>query len=257
MAAPAPWRALIVHGAGSTGATAAALMQPLLESSSRRPWTPTVLEDRTGQVEMVTDQVARWLRSTADTPGGRVVAGISLGAHAAILGTGRVAIAAQPTCVIAALPAWLGPPDATAELTQRAATEIADIGIRRTMARIRSQANIDRNWVVAAIQRDWTCYTDEALSRSLAVAALGRAPDATDLEQVGVPVLLLGIEDDPLHPRDVLDSWARHLHDGRVAIVDPHTHSGFASPAAVGVLAGMLSDPGCGEQMTVCSAPTL
>lgn len=238
----APWRVLVVHGAGSTGATAQALLQPLWQEALPDPWTVTAVEDRTGDVEEVAEHVAVWLRGTAGAHSRRIVAGISLGAHAAILGAMRAGDSEPPSCIVAAMPAWLGPADGTARLTQRAGSEIAEKGISQTIERIRREAPIDREWVIRALEEDWSRYTDDSLSASLATAARGRAPEPSELRQLDFPVLLLGIDDDPLHPRAVSESWLRHLDQGRLATIDPHTHRGFASPAAITALASIVSE---------------
>lgn len=235
-----PWRILLVHGAGSTATTAQALFEPLLAASIRGSWWVESLEDRTGDVEQVARQVSEWLALSHDTTARRMIAGISLGAHAAILGCALPGSRTSADCVIAALPAWMGAPDETAALTEAAGLDIAANGIPRTLDRIAAEAPQDRAWVVQALARDWPVYTEPGLADALRTAACGGAPAESDLRTCARPVLILAIDDDPLHPAAVARTWARHLPDATVARISPDSDTGFASPEAVTALASMV-----------------
>lgn len=238
---PESWRILVLHGAGSTARTARALLDPLWEASLPGAVEVTAPEDRTGDVETIAEEAGRWLIDSARTPGPRLIAGISLGAHAAMLSLARTPADVHPTVAVAALPAWSGDPDDTAALTALAGREVASHGITATLRRIRSQAQPHQEWIVEALDRDWPAYTEQSLPAVLSQAARSRAPDDRDLAIIAIPVLLLGMADDRLHPDTVVREWAGALPQARALVIEPGQGAGFADPEAVTALRALIA----------------
>jgi len=228
----ADWQILIAHGAGSTAATARSLLAPLLESVAGPGSTWSAIDDRSGDVDQVTGRIRDWLARTSPTLGPRVVCGISLGAHAAVLSSRQAEAPLSPLTpqgYVLALPAWIGDPDAVASATANTGQAIDSNGLSRTLAEIDAGTPDDRRWLVDILRRDWSHYCEHQLSRALLAAAGSAAPTHADLASIAAPTLVIGATEDPLHPLSVARSWACAIRDSNLAEIDFPTTPGFVS----------------------------
>ncbi len=226
------WQILIAHGAGSTAATARSLLAPLLEPVAGPGSTWSAVDDRSGDVDQVAERIRDWLARTSPTLGYRVVCGISLGAHAAVLSSRRTEAPLSPHApqgYVLALPAWIGEPDAVASATANTGQAIESNGLSRTLADIDARTPVDRRWLVDILRRDWSHYCDRQLSRALRAAAGSTAPTHDELASVSAPTLVIGATEDPLHPISTARSWACAIGDSILAEIDFPTTPGFVS----------------------------
>jgi len=226
------WQILIAHGAGSTAATARSLLAPLLESVAGPGSTWSAMDDRSGDVDQVAGRIRDWLARTSPTLGHRVVCGISLGAHAAVLSSRQAEAplsSPAPQGYVLALPAWIGNPDAVASATAQTGQAIDANGLSRTLADIDAGTPDDRRWLVDILRRDWSHYREHELSCALLAAAGSAAPTHDDLASVTAPTLVIGATEDPLHPLSAARSWACAIGDSILAEIDFPTTPGFVS----------------------------
>jgi len=194
---------VIVHGAGSTGAAARALLGAL-------PATVCV-EDRSGEIEHIVDRLHETLLAHPDCT---EVVGISLGAHA-VARWAATRTRALPRIRLV-LPAWLGPPGTASTATLLAAHSIASEGIVATLLRLRSDgAHPD---IAALLDRAWIEYADDELARCLHAASTGMGPTAEQLAAIRGPVSVLGWMGDAFHPASVAWDWASHLRWPTIAL---------------------------------------
>lgn len=235
-AARRPWHVLVSHGAGSTLETAELLFGPYLEAIAPGEIMWEGIDDRTGDVEAVAERIGRWLSQPPSTAVSRLVCGISLGAHAALIAIGReTRPTAAPDGCIAALPAWTGEPDGTAAHTAETGRRIAVDGWPRLLHDISEESPQTHRWLIDALRHDWSHYTRSQLAASLHAAAGGCAPNLEDLGSVTVPTLVIGARDDQLHPIEIARSWADALPDGRLVEIDFLEIEGFVSSDTLAV----------------------
>ena len=230
------WQILIAHGAGSTAATAQSLLVPLLGPVAGPGSTWSVLEDRSGDVRQVAGHIRDWLGRTSPSLGHRVICGISLGAHAAILASGQSEESACPPAAqgyVVALPAWSGDPDAIAWATANTGQRIAANGISPTLADIEAGTPSDRRWLVDILRRDWSHYCDDQLASALLAAASSAAPTLDDLASIAAPTLVIGATEDPLHPLSTARSWANAIRDSILAEIDFPKTPGFINDSTL------------------------
>ena len=241
-------RAVVLHGAGSTGTTAQVLLGPLLKAAGLSPRSSEYWEDRSGDVKTVSGRVSEWLRATALDDQTRILCGISLGAHALVLALASTPRPFWPDAALVALPAWTGAPDATARLTAAAAEEIAADGADAALARIRALDDPLRTWVVVSLERDWTRYPVGELVEALDRASMGCGPTLDEIRTVDLPVVVLSLPGDPFHPEQVASEWARLLPAAALVSLDPHSlamRGDFADPRAVRHLIRIREDLTC------------
>ena len=194
---------VLVHGAGSTGGAAAALLGAGADA--------VLIEDRSGDVDAVIASVEATL---ANHPGCTSLVGVSLGAHA-------VARWASTTHrplprIVCVLPAWTGPPGPTAGATAIAAQQIAADGAAAVLNRLTAEGRYPD--VVQLLRVAWRDYSDDALSAVLTRASTGRGPTPAELASIPVPVAVVGWRGDALHPAAVAHEWARHLRWPTIAL---------------------------------------
>jgi pimeloyl-ACP methyl ester carboxylesterase len=188
--------AVLAHGAGSSAGFLARAFPAGRLGVSRCVYVP----DHSGSVERVRDLLA----AAAEAAGAPViVGGVSLGGHAAAL------LAASPDlppgvvgCVVC-LPAWTGKPDAVAAMTGAAAGAVASLGIAGVLAELDPD-----DWVTAELRAAWQTRSDSDLARELVTAAEQPAPHSRQLRQIRVPVGIVAMASDPLHPASVAVRWA-------------------------------------------------
>lgn len=209
---------VLVHGAGSTGDAAAALLGPILAGTE-----VVRVEDRTGDVDVVAQALAGTVASLREC---RHVIGVSLGAHAVAHWASRASAggprgAAIPQlCFV--LPAWLGAPDSTAGATAQSADDVARSGIAATLARLRREfpsmddhEDID---IVGLVDLAWSQYDDSTLAATLRQASTTPGPTVQQLARITSPTSVVGWEGDLLHPASVSRRWSAALPRCRVGL---------------------------------------
>ncbi|WP_064742843.1 alpha/beta fold hydrolase [Pseudonocardia spinosispora] len=161
-----------------------------------------------------------------------VVGGVSLGAQVAARWAAARSSRGDRTVVglLLALPAWTGPPsDAPAALAASlTASAVRRDGLAATVAATRAQTP---DWLGAELARAWSGH-GSGLADSLDAAAASPGPDAADLTALRVPVGLVGMTDDPIHPLSVAEDWLTHLP--RAALVTMPLRELGADPANLG-----------------------
>lgn len=213
--------AVIAHGSGSsTDFVRRALGQALDEAG----FELVALDERSGDVSVV----LAGLRTAVKSTSAALVGGVSLGAHAAAL---LAAERADLAGVLLLLPAWTGPPDAVARLSDLAAHEIEQQGLAAAVARVAGQG-----WVGVELAAAWPGYGQAALVQALRATARSPGPDTATLAAVHTPVGLVGLRDDPFHPLDVARRWAGLIPRSALEEVDadaPGADRGVLGRAAV------------------------
>lgn len=188
--------AVIVHGAGSTGAAARVLLGA--------PRSSVCVEDRTGDIERV---IAALDDALLAHPNCTALVGVSLGAHAVARWAATTSRAIPRICLV--LPAWMGAPGASSTATMGAAQAIAAEGIPTTLRRLREDgAHPD---VVDLLALAWGEYSDDELARCLLAASTGRGPTSDELARLVRPVAVVGWSKDAFHPESVARDWSSHL----------------------------------------------
>lgn len=136
-----------------------------------------------------------------------LVGGISLGAHLA----SAWAVRNPDRCagLLAALPAWTGPPmGAPASVAATASAELVE---RHGLTSALELATRDASpWLAAELTRAWRRH-GTALAAGLRAAARHPAPELDDLRTLAVPVGIAACSDDPVHPAAVATAWATAL----------------------------------------------
>lgn len=206
-------RAIVCHGAGSSAAAARLLVPP----DSLGAQEVAYPEDRTGDVEEVMRVLDAWDRGL-DEGTERVVAGISLGAHAAARWAARRPRGrGERLTLVLALPAWTGPPGPAADATRASARQVRQLGIAGVLDSLAASDQGERAPILDLLALAWSSYDEDELARALERAAVGWGPTAADLRSLACPASVATWEADPFHPRDVGRAWAQALPRGREA----------------------------------------
>ncbi|MGN6333683.1 MAG: alpha/beta fold hydrolase [Motilibacteraceae bacterium] len=195
-----PGTAMLLHGSGSTGEFAERALGPALRAEG---WEVRALEDRSGDVETLERAIGR---AAAHGDGPLLLAGISLGAHAAVRWAAHGPEPTRLVGLLLGLPAWTGAPADVAALSALAADDVERDGMDQVLARLR-----DQGWVGAELARAWPGYGQERLVRALRATAAAPGPTPEQLAAVPVPVGLVAVADDPFHPVRVAQEWQRLL----------------------------------------------
>ncbi|MGQ0479540.1 MAG: alpha/beta hydrolase [Pseudonocardia sp.] len=136
-----------------------------------------------------------------------LVGGVSLGAHvAARWAADRAARGLPgPAGLLLAMPAWTGRPDgAPAAVAARStARALRRDGVAATAADARAGTP---RWLGDELTRAWSRHGN-GLADSMAAAAAESGPTAADLARLRVPVGIVGLTDDPVHPVEVASAW--------------------------------------------------
>jgi pimeloyl-ACP methyl ester carboxylesterase len=205
--------ALLAHGAGSCPDTVRRLLGPAVPEG-----VDTVAVDARGGVD---DLVAR----LADAAAARdvvLVAGVSLGAHAAALWAAR---GGRTAGLLLAMPAWTGPPGDVAALTAASAADVLARGRAAVLADLERTAPDD--WVVAELRRGWATYDDDAeLADVLRAAASSPGPTLQELALLDVPTAVVALAGDPVHPERVARAWAGAIPGAGLAVLDRRAPDG-------------------------------
>lgn len=136
-----------------------------------------------------------------------VVGGVSVGAHVAVQwATERLpALGARLRGVLLAMPAWTDEP-ADAPAASAALTSAADIrrhGLAATLNAVRTDSP---QWLGDELARAWGAY-GPGLADDLDAAGRHPGPGTAVLRRLEVPVGLVALTDDPLHPLTVAQRW--------------------------------------------------
>lgn len=199
---------VVVHGAGSTGAAAVALLGSSLLGADE---DTVLIEDRTGDVEQV---IAALDDTMARQPHCTSIVGVSLGAHA-VARWASGAGGSVPT-LVCVLPAWIGEPSQSAQVTAAAGRGIAAAGIDASLQALAHEGSHPD--IVDLLRISWPVYSDESLAASLARASRGRGPTESELAAIRGPVAVVGWGQDAFHPDAVAREWARHLPRSVIAL---------------------------------------
>jgi pimeloyl-ACP methyl ester carboxylesterase len=142
------------------------------------------------------------LDAVASDRGPVLAGGISFGAHLAA----EWACAHPSRCagLLLAMPAWTGAPgDCPAAVAARySAAAVVRDGLDATLA----AADVSP-WLAAELDRAWRRH-GPGLADSLLAAAERPAPLPAQLAGLDVPVGIVAVRDDPLHPATVAAQWA-------------------------------------------------
>lgn len=155
----------------------------------------------------VVTEYTRVLDAAAHADGPIVVGGISLGAH---LGTAWASRNPERCAgVLAALPAWNGPP--TSAPAALAATASADLVAHRGVdeALALSTRGV-APWLADELRRAWRRHGG-GLEAALRAAARHPAPELPELRALPAAVGIAACADDPVHPAEVARQWAAAL----------------------------------------------
>lgn len=132
------------------------------------------------------------------------VGGVSLGA--AVAAAWALERPDDAVAVLAALPAWTGPPDgAPASLSARqTAAALRRDGLAATTEAMRSSSP---PWLADELARSWRRQWP-GLPDALEEAAGYVAPTAAEMGDLRTPLAVVGASDDPIHPPEVARQWA-------------------------------------------------
>lgn len=238
--------ALIAHGAGSSaefvqrafGAPLRAAGWRLASYDLRGHGASTPVTD---EAALGLDRHVQDLLAVAARTGATLLGGVSMGAHAAALATLDPAAPPELAGLLLALPAWTGAPDVVAAANALQAAELRAVGIAPVLERIRRD---HPGWVADELAAAWPGH--DAASFAAVLSALARSPGPTEQElaRIEVPVGVVALEDDPMHPARVAERWNRVLPRSgleRVAFDAPAGDRTVLGRAALGAYRAALS----------------
>jgi pimeloyl-ACP methyl ester carboxylesterase len=167
------------------------------------------------------DHVADLLAVAART-GATLLGGVSMGAHAAVSAALQPAAPRGLEGLLVALPAWTGAPDVVAAANAVQAAELRAVGVDAVLDRVCTD---HPGWVADELATSWTHHDPAAFAAVLSALAASPGPTTAQLGRLQVPVGLVALDDDPMHPSAVADEWARLIPHAAVA------HVAFSAPA--------------------------
>lgn len=131
------------------------------------------------------------------------VGGVSIGA--AVAAAWALAHPGRTVAVLAALPAWAGPPgDAPAALAARhSAGQLRADGLAVTTAQMRASSP---PWLADELTRSWRAQWPQ-LPDAMDEAAAYVAPSCAELARLAAPLAVAAAVDDPIHPLQVAVDW--------------------------------------------------
>lgn len=154
-----------------------------------------------------------------------VVGGVSLGAQVAVRWAADRAVRGLPgpAGLLLALPAWTGDPgDAPAAVAARATcAALRRDGLAAVVAETRANTPV---WLGTELDRAWTRHGD-GLADSFEITARTPGPTPSQLAGLRLPVGLVGLLDDPVHPIEVARRW-RALLPGAALVTTTLTAMG-------------------------------
>ncbi|GAA5116384.1 alpha/beta hydrolase [Pseudonocardia adelaidensis] len=169
------------------------------------------------------------LDAAAGGPGPFLVGGVSLGAHVATAWAAERAPAGLAG-VLVAMPAWTGAPDGAPAAAAARATA-AQVRVGGLAAAVAAARAAGPRWVADELARAWAGY-GPGPGDALDAAAAQAAPDRALLGSLTVPVGIVALVDDPVHPLATARTWARALP--RAAIRTTTLGAVGADPAVLG-----------------------
>ncbi len=202
-----------------TGSDAAFVRAAFADASASAGWSLTAVDptpsDLIGGYRRALDDAA----ATALRAGERLlVGGVSIGAavaarwlldHAASGVAGRVVDG-----LIAVMPAWTGSPDSApaAVLARSSAAMLRRDGLEITLDRMAASSP---DWLTRTLTPSWRSQWP-SLPDAFEAAAAYSSPTTDDLGALDVPVAVVGVEGDPVHPADVARAWAAAARYGAI-----------------------------------------
>jgi len=226
---------LLAHGAGSSADFLQRAFPAARCAAEVHP-----LEDRTGSSRQMARRLAEQTASLRQWYDQVFLGGVSIGAHAAALAGLRLGDAVDGYIFV--MPGWIGPVD-PAGPTARAASEIAAVGAGAVLHRLASDPATQSDWVNEELVRAWSHRP--SLASELARAAAESAPGPGDLAALRGPCLVLGLDEDPVHPLAVARRWSELLQNSHLTVLSrqaPAQDRGVFG-SAVGRWLGSLSAP--------------
>lgn len=208
---------VVAHGVGSS---ATFVREAFGATTATAGWRLVAYDLRGhGASSPVTDPVEhRLARHVADlhavarSVAAEAVAGVSLGAHAAV----AYAAAGGPvTAVAACLPAWTGRAVPAAGPHAHVAARVEAAGIDAMLAGVAADAGMPP-WLRHTLLRDWSAHDPASLAAALTALDGGLAPTEADLRGLPVPLATVGWAGDPGHPLAVARAWAAWAPRGRL-----------------------------------------
>jgi pimeloyl-ACP methyl ester carboxylesterase len=165
-----------------------------------------------------------------------VVAGVSLGGHAAVA-LAAAAPEAVPA-VVACLPAWTGRRAPGEGAHAATAARVREVGIDGLLASFRDDRQM-RPWLRHVLLRDWPTHDPASLRTALEALDGGLAPTERELRSLARPLAVVAWPDDPGHPLEVARAWvawAPHAALGMLTLEAMDTDLGALGHASVGAL---------------------
>lgn len=155
------------------------------------------------------------LDDAAREPGALLVGGVSLGA--AIATRWALRQHNRLSGMLIGLPAWLGlPADAPASLS--ATYSAAQLRLRGLPAVLHDIHSSAPPWLAAELSRAWERQWP-ALPQAFEEAARAPGPTEAELTMLPVPTGVVGAVDDPVHPIEVAQLWARACPSAHLATI--------------------------------------
>lgn len=205
---------VLCHGAGSSADFLARAFPPdRLGVAGCR-----YVDDRTGDTAAMAAALAAAAQGVS---GPLLLGGVSLGGHAAAALLSSPAAPANAVGALLCMPAWLGEPDPVAAMTGAAAAQVRTHGIAHLLAELDGW-----DWVTRELREAWTDRHDGALAAELLTASTQPTPDAERLGGIRLPVGVVALADDPLHPAATAALWLQALPYGALSTLgraDPGT----------------------------------
>jgi len=132
------------------------------------------------------------------------VGGVSIGA--AVAAAWALQHPDRAVAVLAALPAWTGPPrNAVAAIAARhSAQQLRHDGLAATTTQMRASSP---RWLAEELTRSWRAQWPH-LPDAMEEAAAYIAPTRAQLQQLAVPMGIAAATDDPIHPLEIGLEWA-------------------------------------------------
>jgi pimeloyl-ACP methyl ester carboxylesterase len=150
---------------------------------------------------LIAGYLAELDNAAADEP--IAVGGVSIGAAVAV--AWALAHPGRAVAVLAALPAWTGPPEGApaALAARRSALALRRDGLVAATAQMRASSP---PWLADELTRSWVGQWPE-LPDAMEEAADYVAPTCAELERLAVPMGIAAAVDDPVHPVEVAVEW--------------------------------------------------
>lgn len=192
--AAGPTRALLLPGSGSDEVFVRAVFAPALAGAGIE--LVAAVPDRRNVVRSGHDAVDR----TAAHPGPLLVGGISLGA--AVAASWALQHPGRAAGMLLVMPAWWGGPGGSpaAASARASAAALRRDGLAQVLAAVASSAP---GWLGDELARAWGRYgggDTEALPAALDAAAAHVAPTVQELAALTIPVGVVAVTGDALHP---------------------------------------------------------